>query len=146
MTGLNDENCDRKVSCMCDSRPDSYLRLWGLCKHSAIDTHYQPKSNQSDFKDLGLHTTIDHERIKGFMLLGLHTTIEHDWKGGFWKLLEAKTNATGVSKLTKASFTLGRHNWTITGDKGCNENLKSDSYTIELKMSGCKDGNFTCKQ
>ena len=129
---------------MCETRPESYLRLRGLCKHFVIDTHYQPKSNHLNFKDLEL--IIEHERIKGFMLLGLHTTIEHNWNSGFWNLSEAKNNATGVSKLTKASFTLGRHNWTITGDKGCNENLKSDSYTIELKMSGCKDGNFTCKQ
>ena len=144
LSGLNDDNCDLKVSCMCDSRPETYLRLRGLCKDSVIDTHYQPKSNQSDFKDLGFKTAIEPEEIKGFMLLGLHTTIEHDWNSGFWNLLEAKTNATGVSKLTKASFTLGRHNWTITGDKGCNENLQSASYTIELKMTGCNYGDFTC--
>ena len=88
---------------MCETRPESYLRLRGLCKHFVIDTHYQPKSNHLNFKDLEL--TIEHERIKGFMLLGLHTTIEHNWNSGFWNLSEAKNNATGVSKLTKASFT-----------------------------------------
>ena len=37
---------------------------------------------------------------------------------------------------------LGRHSWTIKGDRGCSKD--GPEYTTELKMSGCQDGNFTC--
>ena len=40
-----------------------------------------------------------------------------------------------------ASFTLGKHNWTIFGDKGCNS---GEEYYTELKMSACTEGDFTC--
>ena len=131
--GLDDDHCDREAYCMCQARPQSFLRLRGLCKQSAIDTHYQPKSNQT----LG-RLQVD------FILLGLHTSIEHDEKIAFWNLSTTKGDAAAISKTSRASFTLGKHNWTISGDKGCSEHLMSDSYTIELKMSGCEDGNFTC--
>ena len=51
------------------------------------------------------------------------------------------SNGTGVSKASHASFTLGKHNWTIKGDKGCNG---GKPYVTELKISGCQKGNFTC--
>ena len=40
-----------------------------------------------------------------------------------------------------ASFTLGKHNWTIKGDTDCSSR---DTYNTELKMSGCSERNFTC--
>ena len=52
-------------------------------------------------------------------------------------------NLTGISKASYASFTLGRHNWTIKGDTLCAGGTGSE-YTTELKMSGCLEGSFTC--
>ena len=46
-----------------------------------------------------------------------------------------------MSGASRASFTLGKHNWTIIGDSGCNE---GKPYNTELKMSGCQKGHFTC--
>ena len=54
----------------------------------------------------------------------------------------AHHNVSGTSVALPGSFTLGKNAWTIFSDKGCNK--KSNSYEIDLKMSGCKDGNFTC--
>ena len=51
------------------------------------------------------------------------------------------SNGTGVSKASHASFTLGKHNWTIKGDTACNG---GKPYVTELKMSGCQKENFTC--
>ena len=48
---------------------------------------------------------------------------------------------TGILKAEHASFTLGKHNWTIQGDKGCNG---EELYVRELKMSACDTGKFTC--
>ena len=49
---------------------------------------------------------------------------------------------TATTKAPHKTFTLGRHNWTIRGDKGCSRD--GAESTIELKMSGCQGGNFTC--
>ena len=54
----------------------------------------------------------------------------------------AQSNVNATSKATHASYTLGRHNWTITGDYDCNAD--GEEYVTELKMSGCQDGQFTC--
>ena len=128
--GLDDTKCEDQYGCICENRPQFYLRLRGLCKDSKIDTLYQPKG---DLTEINLR------------IIGLHTTIEYDSVHAQWKLSVAERyNITGASKTSGKSVTLGRHEWKITGDHHCNEDLKSDSYTVELKMSGCKDGNFTC--
>ena len=137
--GLDDVKCESQLGCMCENRPQSYLKLRGLCKDSAIDAFYQPTNNLTD-------------TMFEFKLIGLHTTIEFDQMNGLWTISGAyrpgltavERNVTGLSKTSLESFTLGRHNWTIRGDKGCNEDLNSDSYTTELKMSGCKEDQFTC--
>ena len=64
-----------------------------------------------------------------------------DDKENNWVLDMKDRNVTGMSKATHQSFTLGKHNWTIKGDKLCNW---GDPYAIELKMSGCREGHFTC--
>ena len=128
---LDDEHCELKqIRCMCKRRPQSFLKLRGLCNDSSVDMYYKPMNNRTDIRKL--------------KLIGLKTTIEHDKKSGLWKLSVVEFNVTGTSKTTQASFTLGRHNWTISGDKGCNKDTDTDSYKTELKMSGCEEDQFTC--
>ena len=113
---------------MCENNPQSFLRLRGLCKGSAIETHYRPKGSLFD--------------LKQFRIIGLHSNIEHNGLIGHWELSVAESKVRAISRASLASFTLGKHNWTILMDKECNLNGESDSYTVELKMSGCKDGQF----
>ena len=117
---LDDMPCETKqYGCMCKRRPQSFLKLRGLCNDSSIDIYYKPMNNRTDIRKL--------------KLIGLKTTIEHDKRSGLWKLSVVEYNVTGMSKTTQASFTLGRHNWTIIGDRDCNKDISSDSYTTELK-------------
>ena len=58
-----------------------------------------------------------------------------------WILDARDSNVTGISRASHASFTLGKHNWTIQGDKACYD---EGPRVTELKISGCKKGNFTC--
>ena len=127
---LQDGNCDQKHFCMCKRQPDFYLKLRGLCNNSAIETFYWPRNNPT--------------QIRKLKVIGLQSEIEHDAQSGLWRLSVVGQNVTAISKTSLSSFTLGRHNWTITGDKGCNKDINSDFYTTELKMSGCADGKFTC--
>ena len=48
-------------------------------------------------------------------------------------------NVTATSKAPHASFTLGKHIWTFTGDESRSPGIE---YERELKMSGCQKGNF----
>ena len=52
-------------------------------------------------------------------------------------------NTTAQSKAPYASFVLGKHEWVIVEDKmECSEN--GEPYTRVLKLTGCREGEFTC--
>ena len=123
-----DVPCEGSRPCMCQAQPRPYLKLLGLCKETAIDFNFQPQNDKANFKKL--------------KLMGHSTTIEYDDTTKNWIMKIVDSNVTGKSRSSHASFTLGRHTWTIFGDTGCNE--KGSSYTKELKMSGCQDSDFTC--
>ena len=60
----------------------------------------------------------------------------------WWSLSVGATNTTGISKASATSFALGKQIWTVKGDKyECNE---GKTYTKELKLTGCMEGEFTC--
>ena len=80
--------------------------------------------------------------IETLNIVGHSTSIRYDPIQMLWMLSVVHHNVTGTSLATHKSFTLGKNTWTIIGDKGCGKG--SHSYKVELKMTGCKDGNFTC--
>ena len=114
--------------CLCENKPRPILKLLGLCKKSLIDHDYQP---QNDVKDI--------ERLT---LVGKSTWIEYDNHQNQWLMSVVHFNITGTSRASPTSYTLGKNTWTIIGDSGCNR--RQNSYTIDLKMSGCKEREFTC--
>ena len=69
------------------------------------------------------------------------TTIEYIGKEKGWKVSVKTENATGITRASHVSFALGKNNWTIEGDTACND---GESYTLPLKLTACKEGNFTC--
>ena len=131
LVGLDDAYPDYDGDCLCENHPGKYLKLRGLCNSSAIDTYYQLKNDLTDFRQL--------------RFVGLHTFLEYDSGLDLWNLSVADEKVSGFSRISTACFlALGRHNWTIRGDRGCKEDINTDSYITELKMSGCKEGQFTC--
>ena len=125
----NDRRCDYPgYACMCSHKLNTNLKLRGLCLGSALDVYYKPMNKQSDIRDL---------KLQGLK----HTSIEFAEQDQMWRLDVIDSNATGTSSASFASFTLGKHNWTIKGDRGCGS---GDAYNTELKMSGCDEKEFTC--
>ena len=125
--GWADYYCDACDGCLCDHNPASYIRLIGLnCKKSAIDTMYLPKNSKHDITEFVYRGAQD-------------TTIEYS--GNSWRVLVQRKNITGITKASHVSHALGKNNWTIQGDLGCNE---GESYTLPLKLTACQEGNFTC--
>ena len=69
------------------------------------------------------------------------SSVTYDVSKKMWGLTVAYSNMTATSTAPHASFTLGKHNWTIIDDDDGNDIL---GYIRELTMSGCQDGQFTC--
>ena len=127
----NDDGCQRKdVACACERKAHLHLKLRGLCSNSAVrDRYFRPMNNLTDFTEL--------------KLVGMHyTQIRYDQDQKLWTLTDAEYNVTGSSTAAEASFTVGKHNWTIRGDFGCSRD--GGEYRRELKMSGCREKQFTC--
>ena len=129
--GWTDYYCDYQCACLCDRKPTSYVRLNGLtCKESAVDTMYLPANSRHDMTKLVYRGTQD-------------TTIEYIGDGKGWKVSVKTENVTGITlgRVSHVSFALGKNNWTIKGDTDCNN---GEFYTLPLKLTACKEGNFTC--
>ena len=115
-------------ACMCSYNSNAYLKLRGLCPSSAIDKFYKPMNSKIDSRILTLQ--------------GLKKTlISYNNEQESWDLDVAHSSLNGTSKASHASFTLGKHNWTISGDKDCTAEKR---YHTELKMSWCQEDEFTC--
>ena len=116
------------MACLCDKKPDSYVRLRGLnCTTTAIDRLYLPKNFAEDFNK--------------FIFMGdRDTRIAPNGTG--WRIsVPQQNNLTGIRKTATNSFPLGKSEWTITGDPECYE---GKSYNLSLKLTSCKEDEFTC--
>jgi hypothetical protein len=119
-----------KIMCPCESKGQMFLTMRGLCPDSNIDQYFVPQNKDHDSQ------TMFHGLFK--------TTIKYHEDDQIWQLkvfgYNSKTIAT--SQASKHSFLLGLSQWTVTGDnKLCNRGMP---YTTVLKLSGCKDTEFTC--
>jgi hypothetical protein len=140
------------MSCPCQYERPPLLTLRGLCadhyKLLILDSLYTPRQlpwNPSDLFLLG-HTT---------------TQMHYNDSSSRWVLTDASVGVTGESEATKLSYLLGKHWWTIRDDTLCNKTMQEKltgfnvttgqyiyntfhSYTTQLKLTGCSDGEFTC--
>ena len=69
--------------------------------------------------------------------------LRYNYSLGQWIIESQYHDLTIVTNASQSSFALGKHNWTISGDNiECFKN--QESYTIEMKLTACKEGQFTC--
>ena len=134
-----DENILRwtSLSCACRFEAQPLLSLRGLRKSSLIAQNsaseiklFTPRQLSGGDKDIAL--------------LGQWSTrIEYNQTSSQWVLTESKHNVTAVSGASKASYALGKHRWTISGDAF--ECSQEKPYTTMLKLTGCDpESEFTC--
>ena len=108
-----------------------YLQLRGLCPDSNIDQFYIPRNKKRSGK----------VNLIGFK----NTIIEYEGAELAWNLrvYGASGNTTARSESPLASFVLGAHEWRIEEDNlVCSP--KGEPYTRLLKLTGCREGEFTC--
>ena len=70
--------------------------------------------------------------------------IEYDVTLKQWTLSmeDSEMNTFGTSEASLVSFALGKHKWRIQNDSY--ECSNGSPYVIELKLTGCGEGKFTC--
>ena len=122
-------NCDLSpVSCVCQypAQPIMYLR--GGCPETYLDRKY-----------IALQESV----LDDVMWVGIYNTrIEYDLYNYQWRMEISDWGVTAHSWAEHRSYILGKHNWTISNDYGCNG---GNNYTTELKATGCNlFGDFTC--
>ena len=117
--------------CACENSEQMYLQLRGLCPVTNIDQAYIPRNKPRSGK----------VNLLGFR----NTIIEYHGEKMGWKLKVhgILQNTTAHSNAPLASFVLGKHEWHIEEDKfECSD--KGEPYTRVLKLTGCREGEFTC--
>ena len=108
-----------------------YLQLRGLCPDSNIDQDYIPRNRpRSGSVDLiGFkNTVIEYEGAKLGWKLKVHGMLD---------------NTTARSKASLSSYVLGTHEWVIEDDNVECTSMGAN-YTRVLKLTGCREGEFTC--
>ena len=117
--------------CACEHPEQMYLQLRGLCPESNIDPFYVPRNKP---------------RTNKLQLIGFKKSIiEHMGADVGWKLKVhgLLQNTTAITESSLESYVLGTHQWTIEEDNTqCSK--KGEPYTRILKLTGCREGEFTC--
>ena len=114
----------RYCPCYFPGRP--HLTLRGLCPDSHIDQAYLARNDP----------------VTGFLYFyGTHKTIAR-FDGKKWKMMTAFFNTSASTDAKPNTFILGKHSWSISGDS--EECHSGKPYTTKLKLTGCKEGDFTC--
>ena len=57
-----------------------------------------------------------------------------------WIYSDPRLNVTARSRASQNSFALGKHNWTVSGDKY--QCFQGKEYTLEMKLTGCNNTQF----
>ena len=116
------------VGCLCSKTRRPFLRLRGVCPGSALDDFY-------------LATNRKFESNKFVYVSNKDTDITYT--DGRWELSKTIHDVTATSDSSLHSYVLGSHTWKIEKDnKVCNN---GEPYTAQLKLTGCAEGEFTCK-
>ena len=121
------------VHCLCEHNHQMYLQLRGLCIVSFLDKYFVPSNKPGHGSTIfnGLRSTV----------------IEYSEEDSVWTMTfhgKAIANTTAITDASRKSFLLGSHMWTITKDhKDCS--VSGKPYTTILKLTGCGDGEFTCR-
>ena len=131
---LVDISCDvlRDWQCFCKFNTQVLLTLRGLCPESRLDTFYTINNLDGEIVFKGL------------------TGSEIDPQGDRWIAKSWRTRTKNI-QASKSSYLLGKHTWTIQNDSAaCHtttdpESESSSAYQVDLKMTSCKVGEFTCR-
>ena len=122
---------DEIIGCPCSYKHAPILRMRGFCKATDLEhITYAPKELPADPGEI----------IK---LGAMSAILQYNNSHRQWVLSDPYSNVSALTNASQISYALGKHNWTIVGDNSeCSRG--QPSYTIEMKLTGCKADEFTC--
>ena len=117
--------------CPCTYETPPVIHLRGFCPNTLVE-HGRYTISQS---------ATDPTNI---IIVGQQSArIEYDSLLNEWILSDPRLNVTARTRASQISYALGKHNWTIEGDRyPCSAEGKD--YDIQMKLTGCKADEFTC--
>ena len=115
------------MRCLCSYETAPILHLRGYCLYSDIDDEiFTPMTLNTDQAYIGWIGSISAQ-------------ITFNIESNQWVLQDRNNDISARADADQISFALGKHNWTISGDSS-----ECSSDIMEMKLTGCKDGEFTC--
>ena len=119
------------MGCPCSYETRPILHLRGFCPATDIEklgyTPWQRPVNPTDVVMVGQ----------------MYSQIVFSSRSRKWIIGHPYSDVRARTEASHRSYALGKQNWTITGDTiECSKN--QSSYTIEMKLTGCKEHEFTC--
>ena len=107
------------TGCICEYEDPPILHLRGFCSGTLVEHE----------RYAVMQLPKDPQKI---MMIGYQSArIEHDQSHDQWVLRDSRQNITARTQAGQLSFALGKHNWTISGDRyHCSGGR---DYTIEMK-------------
>ena len=116
--------------CPCTYETPPLIHLRGFCPNTLLEHHRYTVAQ----------TATDPSNI---ILVGYQSArIEYDFSLGQWTLKDSRFNITAMSHASHKSFALGKHKWTVSGDKY--QCFGGKEYTLQMKLTGCNSTQFTC--
>ena len=75
----------------------------------------------------------------------ISSRIEYDKVQRHWTLRGSLKNITATISAPPHTYAIGKYNWTVSNDSSsCADKSPLNEYTIEMKLSVCKNNEFTC--
>ena len=118
-----------RLRCQCQFLSSPLLRLRGLCRGTNIDSHYTIKS-------IGTEVI-----FRGITNSDLKFSTAGSTPAWALKVLNEK-GTSGRTLASAISYSLGKGTWVIGDDSV--ECGAGKEYQVQLKMTGCQEGEFTC--
>ena len=122
------------VGCLCQK---TVLKLRGLCLESAFRSQTKLRGIQYVPQQCTELSCSDQSPLDSFFVGGLFTKIATE--NDKWKLTIPQYDVYAVSEAPESSYALGKHTWNIFNDE-----CRNGSYKTKLKLTGCKDSEYTC--
>ena len=125
-----------KKQCVCQYERQPILNLRGVCSGSPLvrfeRTKYTPKQLGTE---IGVHNDV-------FFVGEVSTEIRYNKSSEQCVISDSLSSVKAELQASQGSYALGKHEWTISDDVfSCS---KGKPYTTLLKLSSCRDGEFTC--
>ena len=122
------------MGCPCTYEQRPILHLRGFCSATYLENTYTPMQLSADPTDI-------------IMVGQSFSKIMYDSspQKPKWFIRQELSGVEAWTDASHMSYALGKQTWTVQDDNAeCRENAYMPIYQVEMKLTGCEEGEFTC--